>query len=119
MRYKIKTLLIGTTLVAILFSMIKFQHDNPTISVDVAEIMMSQLHTLDLGESESLDYLIRVSGAVSGRVAIETDSDRMIVGPGDFDEIFNESTNGRYGFITIHPQSRQQGTLAIEYRRKP
>jgi len=116
-RYRIKTLLAVTAVVVIVLSVVEFRDEIPTRTVNVSEILTSSLVTLDLGEGDGQGYLLRVSGEVSGRVAIETDSDRMIVGPGEFDEFFNESGNDRFVCVNIQPEAKQQGKLTIAYQR--
>ena len=116
-RYRIKTLLAVTAVVVIVLSVVEFRDEIPTRTVNVSEILTSSLVTLDLGEGDGQGYLLRVSGEVSGRVAIETDSDRMIVGPGQFDEFFNESGNDRFACVNIQPEAKQQGKLTIAYQR--
>ena len=116
-RYRIKTLLAVTAVVVIVLSVVEFRDEIPTRTVNVSEILTSSLVTLDLGEGDGQGYLLRVSGVVSGRVAIETDSDRMIVGPGEFDEFFNESGNDRFACVNIQPEAKQQGKLTIAYQR--
>ena len=116
-RYRIKTLLAVTAVVVIVLSVVEFRDEIPTRTVNVSEILTSSLVTLDLGEGDGQGYLLRVSGEVSGRVAIETDSDRMIVGPGEFDEFFNESGNDRFACVNIQPEAKQQGKLTIAYQR--
>ncbi|WP_075082356.1 hypothetical protein [Mariniblastus fucicola] len=87
-----------------------------TIAVDVSKIQIAASHTLDLHGHEGCDYRVRVNGTATGRVVIETNSDRVTVGPGKFTELFDEKAESWFGTVLIRPKTVQRGSLTIEYQ---